>query len=181
MVASGDSMQLDHTACIAHEIHLILSTVLKKKKRPSEQDREALEMAVEAEPDAVCTEYEGDDELSDADREQMQTLRDDILEEMDTFVNNAVEDVKKDHLAEMRVIVQKFRSLAVYFRKSPKARNRLALLQTEKLRIPKKDVSVKIMSEETCTLMTQWLRSKSAAMRLCAYLMRVSRGWSEQN
>ncbi|ETM98202.1 hypothetical protein PPTG_24695 [Phytophthora nicotianae INRA-310] len=138
MVASGDSMQLDHTACIAHEIYLILSTVLKKKKRPPEQDREALEIAVEAEPDAVCTEYEGDDELSDADREQMQTLRDDILEEMDTFVNNAVEDVEKDQLAEMRVIVQKFRSLAVYFRKSPKARNRLALLQTEKLRIPKK-------------------------------------------
>ncbi|ETK79602.1 hypothetical protein L915_14556, partial [Phytophthora nicotianae] len=76
-----------------------------KKKRPPEQGREAWEIAVEAEPDAVRTEYEGDDELSEADREQMQTLRDDILEEMDTFVNTAVEDVEKDQLAEMRVIV----------------------------------------------------------------------------
>ncbi|ETI33773.1 hypothetical protein L914_21813 [Phytophthora nicotianae] len=139
MVASGDIMQLDHAACIAHQIHLILSTVLKKKKRPPEQGRESWKIAVEAEPDAECTEYEGDDELSEADREQMQTLRDDILEEMDTFVSTAVEDVEKDQLAEMRLIVQKFQIWAV-FRKSPKAWNRLALLQTDKLRIPKKDV-----------------------------------------
>ncbi|ETN11098.1 hypothetical protein PPTG_10091 [Phytophthora nicotianae INRA-310] len=128
MVSTGEIMDVSYHACVSHELHLIVSGLLSKKKT-TEQPNPAWEAIVSAETDACLIENEEDDDLSEEDGACIEGLRDAAVDEMDVFLKKALAALEMDELANMRKTVQTFRTLAVYFRKSPKARHRLEEIQ----------------------------------------------------
>ncbi|GMF26431.1 unnamed protein product [Phytophthora fragariaefolia] len=80
----------------------------------------AWEAVVSAEAGVRINENEEDDELTEDDRIQMGALRDVAVDGMEEFLSETLARLGVDEMATMREIVQNFRTLAVYFRKSSK-------------------------------------------------------------
>ncbi|KAE9032769.1 hypothetical protein PR001_g10457 [Phytophthora rubi] len=147
MVAAGNIMGTDYAACIAHELHLIVSGLISKKKTKY-QHVPAWEAMVSAEAGVSINENEEDDELSEDDRVQMGALRGVVVDEMEEFLTKTLARLGVDGMATMREIVQSFRTLAVYFRKSPKARTCLENIQKKELGVaPEKVVPSKSIAQ----------------------------------
>ncbi|KAK1947185.1 hypothetical protein P3T76_001195 [Phytophthora citrophthora] len=71
-----------------------------------------------------------------AEREEVEKLRKRASKEMDKYLNETLTILQKGEMESIRDVVQKFRSLSVYFRKSSKGHNRLERIQTQNLDIP---------------------------------------------
>ncbi|KAJ8523981.1 hypothetical protein ON010_g17137 [Phytophthora cinnamomi] len=107
MVVAGNIMGTDHAACIAHELHLVVSGLISKKRK-KDQRGPAWETMVSVEPDVTINENEEDDELSEDDRAQMGELRDVTVDEMEAFLSETLAHLAMDEMAAMREIVQTF-------------------------------------------------------------------------
>ncbi|GMF40548.1 unnamed protein product [Phytophthora fragariaefolia] len=101
----------------------------------------AWEALISAEAGVNINENEDDDDLSENDRIQMGALRDVAVDEMEGFVSETLAHLGVYEMATMREIVQNFRTLVVYFRKSPKARTGLKSIQKELGIAPEKVVT----------------------------------------
>ncbi|KAL3674928.1 hypothetical protein V7S43_000854 [Phytophthora oleae] len=80
--------------------------------------------------------HEEDASLSAAERGEAEKLRKRAVEEMDKYLTATLTNLQKGEMESVRDVVQKFRSLSVYFRKSSKGHNRLEKVQTQTLEIP---------------------------------------------
>ncbi|KAF1316110.1 hypothetical protein FI667_g15657, partial [Globisporangium splendens] len=140
-VLAGDLVGVDHMSGVAHSIHLVVSGALIKKMK-SHQPAEAPVWAaiIANEGDAIKNENEEDDELSAEDRVIMEDIRDLAIGELDDYLDATLSSLERSPLDSVREIVQRFRSLATYFRRSPKARDRLVMIQRELLKTPPQQV-----------------------------------------
>ncbi|KAJ8562035.1 hypothetical protein ON010_g7641 [Phytophthora cinnamomi] len=78
---------------------------------------------------ATILEHEEDEPVSNDDRETMDRLQEFAIDDISKYLDETISSLQRNELDAMRVIVQHFRSIAVYFRKSPKARHRLGAIQ----------------------------------------------------
>ncbi|KAL3666147.1 hypothetical protein V7S43_008936 [Phytophthora oleae] len=125
---AGNILGMDNVACITHDLQLVDSRLGTKEEN---QQAPAGKAVVSGEIGVGIYKNDEDDELSKNDRLQMGHLRDAAVEEMDDFLNTALENLGVGEMATMRGIVQNFWSLAVYFRTSPKARDLDTIQKTE--------------------------------------------------
>jgi hypothetical protein len=140
MVKAGNMLGVDHTSCVAHALHLIVAGALIKSRKS-----QALRRTDEPEPEDMTDStnvYEDDDSLGADDRAQMTTIRELATHELDEFLDTTLSELERDDIATVRGIVQIFRAVAVYFRKSPKARHRLHKIQVEELHVNPSDAVV---------------------------------------
>ncbi|GMF29752.1 unnamed protein product [Phytophthora fragariaefolia] len=127
MVSAADIVGVPSMSCIAHSLHLVVAGILIKQKttRNQQQDLPAWTVEVSNETAEPITEHQEDEQLSREDREQMDILRDFAIEEMETYLNVTISNLGRNETNVVRGIIQRFHTLACYFRKSPKGQNRL--------------------------------------------------------
>lgn len=77
------------------------------------------------------TEHHEDEQLSKEVREDIDTLRDLAVDEMETYLNKTIVSIGRNETDSVREVVQRFRTLAGYFRKSGKGQNRLGECQVK--------------------------------------------------
>ncbi|RLN88645.1 hypothetical protein BBJ28_00011704, partial [Nothophytophthora sp. Chile5] len=126
-VSAGNHIGVLHTSCLAHSLHLVVSGAMMKTKA----DREAAAAAAVSETPNVSP---NDNDVSDivgSDDDEYEANVASVITQLQEGACSAVEGHiesrladEKDALSKMRAIVQVFRCLAVYFRKSAKAKNR---------------------------------------------------------
>ncbi|KAF1315008.1 hypothetical protein FI667_g16292, partial [Globisporangium splendens] len=114
--------------------------LIKKKKSYPPAEAPAWAAIIATEGDAIKNENEEDDELSAEDRVIMEDIRDLAIGELDDYLDATLSSLERSPLDSVREIVQRFRSLATYFRRSPKARDRLVMIQREVLKTPPQQV-----------------------------------------
>jgi hypothetical protein len=97
--------------------------IKKKASQPQEIPPWTAEVSNEsAEP---ITEHQEDEQFSQEERENMDTLRNLAVDEMEAHLNDTLVNLGRNEANAVRGVVQRFRTLACYFRKSPKGQNRL--------------------------------------------------------
>lgn len=79
---------------------------------------------------------DGYDELLQGEYETLRDLQEIAVHEMDAYLDETFTRLELNEMDAVRKVVQGFRSLVVYFRKSPKALHRLARIQIDELNIP---------------------------------------------
>ncbi|OWZ02710.1 hypothetical protein PHMEG_00025686 [Phytophthora megakarya] len=125
VVKAARLLQLEHMPCIAHTLHLIVGGAMIKAKSKTNPTEMSWLDNVNAESDVPILEHEEDEQLSNNDREGMESLREFAINDINSYLDSTISSLQRSEMDAVRVIVQHFRTLAVYFRKSPKARNRL--------------------------------------------------------
>ncbi|KAI9987813.1 hypothetical protein PInf_023857 [Phytophthora infestans] len=121
MVAAGELLHVEHMSCLAHCLHLVVGGAMIKKKRASgvaDEPDWAAEVAAESSEPVV--EHEEEASLTVDDRNQIEGFREVAIDDMEQFLNDTIELVHRNEMDRVREIVQRFRTLAVYFRKSAK-------------------------------------------------------------
>ncbi|KAK1942572.1 hypothetical protein P3T76_006071 [Phytophthora citrophthora] len=131
MVSAINMLQVSSMSCIAHSLHLVVAGVLiKKAKRKGQVEVAPIWlMDVESESVVPILEHHEDEQLSTEDCTNMDGLRELAAAEMDEFLDAAIYRIGRDEMDAVREVVQRFRTLATYFRKSPKGQNRLCQCQ----------------------------------------------------
>lgn len=129
IVRAAVDMGVNNMSCIAHGIHLVVSGMLIKPRRVSSASTVDSPTDTEA-----IVEYE--DELLDGEQETLHDIQELAIQELETYLDETFTSLQINELDAVRGVVQSFRSLAVYFRKSPKARNRLSRIQQDELNVP---------------------------------------------
>jgi hypothetical protein len=129
MVRAAVDMGVNNMSCIAHGIHLVVSGMLIKPRMANH----ASTIDPPTETESVI-EYE--DELLDGEQETLHDIQELAIQELETYLDETFTSLQINELDAVRGVVQSFRSLAVYFRKSPKARNRLSRIQQDEFSVP---------------------------------------------
>ncbi|KAE9285368.1 hypothetical protein PF008_g26933 [Phytophthora fragariae] len=141
MVSAADTLAIPTMACVAHSLRLVVAGAMIKKKKTIDQPEELPAWAAEVSKESAepIMEHEEDEQLSREDRDQMDTLRDLAVDEMETYLNDTIVNLGRNETNAVRGVVQRFRTLACYFRKSPKGQNRLAECQVRARGIKRSD------------------------------------------
>jgi hypothetical protein len=125
-VLASNILGVNNTSCIAHSLHLVLGGALlgrKPRVRATGEFSDPPTTEVDLQQDSV------QDEVVAASAEEQDAVLTELESVLDTLlINNAA---AQDALAQVRVVVQRFRSLATYFHMSAKATNRLDIIQTK--------------------------------------------------
>ncbi|KAJ8550455.1 hypothetical protein ON010_g10613 [Phytophthora cinnamomi] len=167
MVSAAAKLGIADMSCIAHSLHLVVAGILMKKKT-QKADKSVKHLAWAAQVTSECVEsipvHHEDEQLSKEEREDIEVLRDLALEEMDTYLDTTIWSLECNELDSERNVVQQFRALASYFRKSPKGQNRLSACQIKAHGIkPSEVLRVKI----DCS--TRWNNCWDMLQRLVAF------------
>ncbi|RLN91127.1 hypothetical protein BBJ28_00023770 [Nothophytophthora sp. Chile5] len=151
-VLAGNLLGIEHMSCIAHSLHLVLAGLLiKKRPTPSDAsavgasnartpsvmiaDQDPLRMQQPPEEDAgraTTTQTDNAWFEEPTETEAVPWQRERAWCELGDFLQTWVQLEERSAMGEVRDIVQRFRTIAVYFHKSPKAWNRLAEIQIER-------------------------------------------------
>jgi len=131
MVSAANKLGLKHMSRIAHSLHLVVAGALIKKKKADTDEEPAWFADVAAETADDIAEHEEEASLSSEDRATIEGYRELAITEMEQYLDEAIVGLQRNEMSVLRTIVQRFRTLAVYFRKSPKGNNRLSVLQRE--------------------------------------------------
>ncbi|KAG6953926.1 hypothetical protein JG688_00012579 [Phytophthora aleatoria] len=143
-------------ACIAHTLHLIVAgAIIKTKAKPPPGELPVWIGDVENENGGTIPEHEEDEPLSNGDRKTMESLREFAIDDINKYLDETNE------MDAVRVIVQHFRTLAVYFRKPPKAHHRLGAIQVRDYRI---NASAVVNLQVDCP--TRWSSCRIMLQRL---------------
>jgi hypothetical protein len=139
MVKAARFLSIDDMSCVAHSMHLVVAGALIKprKKDALLDDSDAAAEVEEQTPDIDVTINEDDEVFLHDEMDALRGLQTLAIEEMNDYMDTTLSRLEQDDLECVRKIVQRFRSLAVYFRKSPKAHNRLNLIQGRDLGLAK--------------------------------------------
>ncbi|KAE8970563.1 hypothetical protein PR002_g27080 [Phytophthora rubi] len=169
MVAAGELLGVKHMACIAHCLHLIVcGAMLKKKKREDSTVEPPWAAAVAAEGCSAVPEREEEVALSQEDRNQIEGFREIAIDDMEAYLDETIAALQRNEMDSVRSVVQRFRSLSVYFRKSAKGSNRLGALQREQLNVKAHEVKKPIVDCATrwnsCWQMLQRMIELEAAL-----------------
>jgi hypothetical protein len=111
-VSAGNHLGVSHFSCVAHSLHLVLASALIWKR-----SRTSL-------PVYINTEDEDDASI-------IAVLQDSACDEVEHQLNQLASVDERTTTDRIRSIVQAFRSIASYFRRSPKEKYRLSKLQAE--------------------------------------------------
>lgn len=176
MVAAGELLHVEHMSCLAHCLHLVVGGAMIKKKRASgvaDEPDWAAEVAAESSEPVV--EHEEEASLTVDDRNQIEGFREVAIDDMEQFLNDTIELVHRNEMDRVREIVQRFRTLAVYFRKSAKGCNRLNALQIEHFSVKDHEVKKPIVDCATrwnsCWQMLQrMIELEGALVKFFTYL-----------
>jgi hAT family C-terminal dimerisation region len=120
-VTAANTLGVSHMSCVAHSIHLVVSGALIKPKR-----RRGISV------NQPCDIDEVDDDL-DATNEQvtdaLHAIQDCVLNQVNDYVTETASFDQQSAFETMQDIVQVFRKLAIYYRRSPKGANCLNRIQ----------------------------------------------------
>jgi len=125
MVSGAGIAGFSSMSCVAHSLHLVVAGAMIKKKASQPQEIPPWTAEVSAESAEPITEHQEDEQLSQEERENMDTLRNLAVDEMEAYLNDTLVNLGRNEANAVRGVVQRFRTLACYFRKSPKGQNRL--------------------------------------------------------
>jgi len=131
MVSAANKLGLKHMPCIAHSLQLVVAGALTKKKKADTDEEPAWFADVAAETADDIAEHEEEASLSSEDRATIEGYRELAITEMEQYLDEAIVGLLRNEMAVLRTIVQRFRTLVVYFRKSPKGNNHLSAIQRE--------------------------------------------------
>ncbi|KAF1316579.1 Electron transfer flavoprotein beta subunit, partial [Globisporangium splendens] len=137
-VSAGENLRVNHMTCVAHSLHLVVSAAMMRKKG----DRTAKELL-------ACAENEADFAAA---------LDEEACSKLDDFLQSKLGCEKQVTMAEMRDIVQVFRSLATYFHRSSKGSHRLSQIQ--------KDIQDKPSIGVVVDYPTRWSSTRDMLLRL---------------
>ncbi|RAW21458.1 hypothetical protein PC110_g22099 [Phytophthora cactorum] len=151
--------------------------MIKKKKRANDNSEEPARAGdVAAESSEVVVEHEEEAALTKDDRNQIESFRELAIDEIDTYLNETVallqqeeiDAVQRDEMELVRTIVQRFRTLGIYFRKSPKGSNGLRALQVDHFSVKEDEVKTPIVDCATrwnsCWKMLQRMTEKEGVL-----------------
>eukprot|EP00644_Phytophthora_capsici_P018047 jgi/Phyca11/547549/estExt2_Genewise1Plus.C_PHYCAscaffold_250206 len=134
-------LRIQHIQCIAHSILLIAAgTVMKPKVQSTTDELPPWAEDVEAESSEPILEHKEDEPLSSEDRAWIKNLRALAIDDVNEYLDKKVSPLKRLELDAMRGIIDKFRTLARYFIKSPKAQRQLEDIQVREYPVEPKDV-----------------------------------------
>ncbi|KAJ8571857.1 hypothetical protein ON010_g4976 [Phytophthora cinnamomi] len=146
MVSACNKLCVKHMACFAHCLHLVVGgAMIKKKRRSDSTDEPEWAADVAAESSEVPIERDEEASLSFEDRTQIEGLREVAIDEMEHYLDETIASLRRNELDAVRAIVQRFRTLAMYFRKSPKGNNRLGALQVDNFNVKAHEVKKPII------------------------------------
>ncbi|KAE8891496.1 hypothetical protein PF010_g5015 [Phytophthora fragariae] len=152
MVSTGNKLRVKHMACLAHCLHLVVGGAMIKKKRRSESaDEPEWAADVAAESSEVPIERDEESPLTAEDRTQLEGMRDIAINDMEHYLDETIASLQRNELDAVRAVVQRFHTLAVYFRKSPKGNNRLSALQVDNFNVKAHEVK-----KTTVDCATRW-------------------------
>ncbi|KAK1932211.1 putative AC transposase [Phytophthora citrophthora] len=181
MVSAGKILGVEHFSCLAHDIHLVVAGALSKDKNTILTEEAAQWSSFEYEVEESV--YDEDANLSMAELEEVEKLRKRASKEMDKYLNETLTNLQKGEMESIRDVVQKFRSLSVYFRKSSKGHNRLERIQTQNLDIPVQNALGMIIDCPTrwnsCLLMLQRCIKLEKALNVFFEYLGTVRGQNE--
>ncbi|KAE8891983.1 hypothetical protein PF003_g23835 [Phytophthora fragariae] len=141
MVAASKKLNIEHMACIAHSLHLVVAgALIKKSKTASGNVIPEWAEDVAAESSTNVAEREEEATLSKEDRAEIEGLQELAIDEMEEFLDSTIAGLHRNEMDSLRTIVQNFRTLAVYFRKSSKGNNRLGAIQIQHFNIKPENV-----------------------------------------
>jgi len=128
-VSAGNHMGVSHASCLAHSLHLEVGGAMAKTK----VDKEAAPVPFPASCpplDEATDPSDSDDEYEANVASVISQLQDDACAAIEELIESRRAD-EQQALSKMRTIVQVFRSLAVFFRKSSKAKSRFLKIRKD--------------------------------------------------
>ncbi|KAG6950101.1 hypothetical protein JG688_00014325 [Phytophthora aleatoria] len=132
MIAASGKLGIKHMACNAHSLHLVVGgAMIKKSKTDHNVSKPAWAEDVGTECAEAVADREEETALSREERGTVEDLQEFSFGEMETFLGNPIAGWHRNEMSALRKIVQHFRLLAVYFRKSPKGNNWLGAIQIQ--------------------------------------------------
>ncbi|KAE8986712.1 hypothetical protein PR001_g21492 [Phytophthora rubi] len=98
MVSAADTLAIPTMSCVAHSLHLVVAGAMIKKKKTIDQPEDLPAWAAEVSNESAepIMEHEEDEQLSREDRDQMDTLRDLAVDEMET-VSGHLHAISENH------------------------------------------------------------------------------------
>ncbi|KAI9994876.1 hypothetical protein PInf_011714 [Phytophthora infestans] len=126
--------------CVVHSLHLFVAGAIIKKKKTERESEPAWVDTAAAEGDADIVEHEDEAVLYPQDRSEIEALREIAIEDLDGFLDEAIAAPQQNEMTSVHTIVQHIRTLAVYFRKSPRGKHRLGAIQVKQLNVKVNDV-----------------------------------------
>ncbi|KAK1941533.1 putative AC transposase [Phytophthora citrophthora] len=134
-------LRIQHMQCIAHSIHFIVAgTMMEPKVQATADELPPWADDVKVESSAPIQEHKEDEPLSNDERAFMKNLRALAVDDVNEYLDKIVSPLKRIELDAMRGIVDKFRTLARYFIKSPKAQRQLEAIQVREYPVEPRDV-----------------------------------------
>jgi len=152
IVSAATTMQVDEMACIAHSLHLVVAgALIQRSRRDGASDRPAWAEDVDQESAEPILAHHEDEDLTEEDRVTMEHARACAVDETDAFLDETLLRLERHGLDMVRAVVERFRTLATYFRKSPRGQHRLSALHA---RVQGRSPSAALAMQVDCP--TRW-------------------------